>query len=399
MQDEDQPKHNNPIIFRLLPEETDSRFVSAVDSEQLSKQTQNYARVLEKFIAVYYKVRGITPEQGALTLQIPDWETYTSDDNNLLSDLSELLSPDSRYPDSSDRTQDVGTLLTEEEKAAMPTFADIGGQPQAVEEARKLVQSIKHADLYAKRGVDRPKGILMKGPPGTGKTLVAKAIAREAEAEFMSLSVTDLVSKYYGEAEQNVQRFFDTVRNLTDLGKDVIVFIDELDSVVPKREGSHEATQKMIAVLLQNLDGLKSNARLTVLAATNDSENVDPAFLRPGRLDKVINVELPNGEGRAQILAIHLQKHMQKAQDPESMLSPELNVPEVARQLGEMSGADIAAIVNLALEEKTTAELKLLEGEEGGHPWTPLTNDDLLRVKNKYFQAKGQKIPSGWFRD
>ncbi len=395
------PAKNEPIHFVLSNMAKQSDVIQVQNPEDLSKQVSGFSGMLGEFVNAYYQARGITPKAEALQLQIPDWETYAGDDSSLAS-TSEINSFFDRFDfmkGKTGRSEDIGYVLTEQEKATMPTFAEIGGQPQAVEEARKLVMTIKNAEVFAKRGVDRPKGILLKGPPGTGKTMLAKAIAREAGAEFMSLSVTDLVSKWFGEAEQRVQGFFDRAKEITDQGKDLIVFVDELDSVVPQREGAHEATQKMVAVFLQNMDGLKSNPHMTMIAATNQPEKIDPAFLRPGRLDKKIEVSIPDASGRAQILGIHLKKHLERAAEPTTLITPQLNLPDIATALGEVSGADLAAIVNFALEEKTAAEIRYLEGDtKTGRPWTPLSAEDLTRAREFYMPQPKQveKRPMGF---
>ncbi|MBI5452220.1 AAA family ATPase [Candidatus Gottesmanbacteria bacterium] len=240
MPSEEPRSENDPIYFELVDDKK-LPMMEAVKPEDLAKRVTGFADVLGDFIGAYYHIRNGTPSADTLDLQIPDWETYVGDDKNLAtvgewkpSDTFSGIFGRSKWK----TEEDIGYLLTEAEKAAMPSFADIGGQPRAVEEARRLVMSIKHADVFAKRGVDRPKGILLKGPPGTGKTLLAKAIAREANTEFLSLSVTDLVSKWFGEAEQKVQGFFDRAKAIADQGKDVIAFIDEIDSVVPPQRRS-----------------------------------------------------------------------------------------------------------------------------------------------------------------
>lgn len=359
--------------------------------EELEKQVRGFAGILAKFISVYYRARGYLPPNQNLVLQIPDWKEYGETEE------VEIPTAESSPLDFlTERKAEIGSLLSEEEKAIMSTFADIGGQPHAVEEAKKLVMAIKHSEVFSKRGVQRPRGILLVGPPGVGKTMLAKAIAREAGADFISLSVTDLVSKWYGEAEQKVQQFFDGAKTISDKGKDVIVFIDEIDSVVPPRGESHEATQKMTAVFLQNMDGLKSNPRLTILAASNRPERIDEAFLRPGRLDKRIRLDLPDVDGRAQILEIQLKRHLAAASDSENLISPDLDTRDVAQKLEGASGADIANMVNLALEEKTIAEIKYEEGLPDGKPWTPLSADDILAAREKYMPSPKVKPQIGF---
>jgi ATP-dependent 26S proteasome regulatory subunit len=396
----EQPKtQNNPIVAELVSLKDNATIVEIANRDDMTKQAQQFTHMLGEFTTAYYQARGITPPENAVNFQIPNWENYVGDDPS----LAAIGKMDKSNPFSKmfgEKTEQIGYLLTEEEKAAMPKFADIGGNPQAVDEARKLVMAIKHADVYAQRGVTRPKGILLEGPPGTGKTMLAKAIASEAGTEFMSLSVTDIISKWVGDAEKHMQEFFDRAKALADQGKDVITFIDEVDSLVPSRDSNiHEVTQKMVAVFLQNMDGLKANPRLTILASTNRPEALDQAFMRPGRLDKKIHIGLPDETGRAQILKIHLQKHLEQSGNKDNIISPDLDVDSVAKTLGNVSGADIAGIVNLALEDKVTAEIRYLEGDkERGRPWSPLTAEDLLVIQNRYMPQPKEQKPMGFAR-
>jgi transitional endoplasmic reticulum ATPase len=228
--------------------------------------------------------------------------------------------------------------------------------------------------------------------------MLAKAIAHEAGTEFMSLSVTDVISKWVGDAEKHMQEFFDRARTLADQGKDVITFIDEVDSLVPSRGSDvHEVTQKMVAIFLQNMDGLRANPRLTILASTNRPEALDQAFMRPGRLDKKIHIGLPDEVGRSQILKIHLQKHLEQSGNKADLISPGLDVDSVAKALGNVSGADMAGIVNLAFEDKVTAEIRYLEGDtEHGRPWSPLTAEDLLVIRDRYMPQSKERRPIGF---
>lgn len=390
---------NSPVEMELVSVKDNLAILEINNRDDMTKQAQGFAHQLGEFTTAYYKAKGVMPPENAVNLQIPDWEHYIGDDPNLAS-IEQL---DKNNPFSKmfgEKTEQIGYLLTEEEKAVMPKFADIGGNAQAVEEARKLVMAIKHADVYAQRGVTRPKGILLEGPPGTGKTMLAKAIASEAGTEFMSLSVTDIISKWVGDAEKHMQEFFDRAKTLADQGKDVITFIDEVDSLVPSRDSNiHEVTQKMVAVFLQNMDGLKANPRLTILAATNRPEALDQAFMRPGRLDKKIHIGLPDENGRSQILKIQLQKHLEQSGNKDNIISPDLDIDSVAKSLGNVSGADISGIVNLALEDKVTAEIRYLEGDkEHGRQWSPLTAEDLLAIRDRYMPQPKERQPMGFVK-
>lgn len=382
------PSQNVPVTFELKTDEREAATL-AKTPEDLAVQVKGYTAMLGEFVKAYYLSRGIVPPSAPLKLAIPDWNTYVDSDPQLAATgvFKTMEERRNELMGGFGNSSEVGQLLSDEERSVMPTFAEVGGQPQAVEEARKLVMAIRHADIYAQHGVARPRGILLEGPPGTGKTLLAKAVAREAGAEFISLKVTDLVSKWFGEAEQNVQKFFDRARALTDAGKDVIAFIDEIDAVAPDRQGAYEATQKMVSIFLQNIDGMTNNPRLTILGATNHPEKVDDAFRRPGRFDKQIEVELPDASGRAQILAIKLKEHLEKAKDKANFLAPDLDITKLVENWEGVSGADLESIVNLASEEKVTATIRQLEGLEGGRPWAPLSAEDLRRAKETYIRS------------
>ncbi|MBI5452219.1 AAA family ATPase [Candidatus Gottesmanbacteria bacterium] len=153
----------------------------------------------------------------------------------------------------------------------------------------------------------------------------------------------------------------------------------------------------MVAVFLQNMDGLRGNPRLTMIAATNQPDKIDPAFLRPGRLTKKITVDYPNPSGVKQILDIHIKTHLEQAKDQGGLVAQDLNTEQIASKLGQVSGADIAAIVNLALEEKAAAEIRYLEGDiETGKPWSPLSEQDLLAARDKYIPSLPIRPPIGF---
>ncbi len=383
---------NESVYISLTPNQEDSH-ISVNHSEDLTKQVTTFSGIVELFTQAYYQAHDLKPSTTGLTMGIPDWETYTSDDRDLLARppaYTEYFALAFR------KATEIGTFTSSEEKAAMPTFADIGGQPKAVEEARRLVMAIQHADDFAKRGVDRPKGILFKGPPGTGKTMLAMAIARKAGTEFISLSMADLANPFYGVSDQQTQEFFTRARALTSQGKDVIVFMDEVDSLMRARGGSHEATQRIVNIILQNLSGLKDNPRLTIIAATNNRDFVDEAFLRAGRIDKEVALDYPDETGRADILRTYIKKRLEKASDPTTLLIPNFDFVLAAKGLGQISPAEIANLVNLAFEEKTVADIRFQAGNDGGKPWSPLTVEDLLQTKERYKRTEQSEKPVGF---
>ncbi|MDI6743630.1 MAG: ATP-binding protein [Smithella sp.] len=270
-------------------------------------------------------------------------------------------------------------------------FEDIAGQDGAVAEAKRLVLAINHPEIFEKRGVKRPKGILFYGPPGTGKTLIAKAVAREANAEFLQVSVADIGTKWYGESERLMQEVFNIANKDVAHGKKVVLFFDEIDSLAPSREDSHEATRKVVATLLQNMDGMKANPNVTILAATNRPQDIDPALKRPGRFDKLIPVVLPNAEGRAAILKVHMERAKGNSTDPNNMFSPDIDLAGIGQVTDGMSGADLANLVNLTLEDKTMAELQ-------GRVWIPTTAAEMIQTAKRLGLLKEERRRIGFIQ-
>ena len=229
------------------------------------------------------------------------------------------------------------------------TFDEIGGQETAKREVEGLAFALSNPDLYKKWGTRPPKGVLLYGPPGTGKTLMAKALASQAKARFLHIKASDIGSKWYGESEQIVEQIFQFAG---ENGKTIIYF-DEIDSIAPPRDGKHEATQKVIGTLLQNIDGIGSSDNVMIVASTNKLQNIDEAMLRPGRLDRLVDVGLPDEQGIKQIFGIHQQK-VNKAADRE--LFDGVDTEHIAEMMKGFSGADIAEIIRRTLEEKVRQE-------------------------------------------
>lgn len=229
------------------------------------------------------------------------------------------------------------------------SFADVGGQDDAKREIQGLSFALKNPALYKKWGAKPPKGVLLYGPPGTGKTLMAKALASEAEASFYHVKVSDVSSMWYGQSEKIMQAVFDLARE----NGPSIVFFDEVDAVAGNRNTAHEATQRTVAVLLENLDGLELFSNVMVVASTNRPEQIDPALKRPGRLDRLVEVPLPDKDGRAQIFTI--QKTAAESIAERSLFDA-VDWEAIVQQTERMSGADIAEIIRRALEEKVRLE-------------------------------------------
>ena len=195
--------------------------------------------------------------------------------------------------------------MTKAIDASIPriTYDDLGGLKNEVQKIREMVElPLRHPELFEKIGVEAPKGVLLYGPPGTGKTLLAKAVAGETNANFTSLSGPEIMGKFYGESEERLREFFKQAEE----NAPSIIFIDEIDSIAPKREEvSGELEKRIVSQLLSLMDGMKSRGKVVVIAATNRPDSIDPALRRPGRFDREIEIGIPDQEGRLQVLNIH----------------------------------------------------------------------------------------------
>lgn len=195
--------------------------------------------------------------------------------------------------------------MTKAVDASVPrvTYDELGGLKNEVQKIREMVElPMRHPELFEKIGVEAPKGVLLYGPPGTGKTLLAKAVAGETNAHFISLSGPEIMGKYYGESEERIREIFTQAEE----NSPSIIFIDEIDSIAPKRdEVSGEVEKRIVSQLLTLLDGMKSRGKVVVIAATNRPDSIDPALRRPGRFDREIEIGIPDDNGRSEILSIH----------------------------------------------------------------------------------------------
>jgi len=192
---------------------------------------------------------------------------------------------------------------TQEGKVPSITYEDIGGIRNEISRVREMIElPLRHPELFKRLGVEAPKGVLLHGPPGTGKTLLAKAVANETNANFYSIGGPEIMSKYYGESEEKLRNVFEQAEK----NAPSIIFIDEIDSIAPKREEvSGEVERRIVAQLLSLMDGLKSRGKVVVIGATNRVNAIDPALRRPGRFDRELEIGVPDREGRLEILQIH----------------------------------------------------------------------------------------------
>ena len=183
------------------------------------------------------------------------------------------------------------------------TYDELGGLKKEVQKIREMVElPMRHPELFEKLGIEAPKGVLLYGPPGTGKTLLAKAVAGETNSHFTAISGPEIMGKYYGESEERLREIFKQAETNTPS----IIFIDEIDSIAPKRdEVTGEVEKRIVSQLLTLMDGMKSRGKVIVIAATNRPDSIDPALRRPGRFDREIEIGIPDQQGRLEILQIH----------------------------------------------------------------------------------------------
>lgn len=242
----------------------------------------------------------------------------------------------------------------EEPRRADVTYDDIGGLGNTIDQVREMIEiPLKHPELFARLGIDPPKGVLLHGPPGTGKTLLARAVANESDASFFHIAGPEIMGKFYGESEQRLREVFEHAQEQSPS----IIFIDEIDSIAPKREQvTGEVERRVVAQLLTLMDGLEPRQNVVVIGATNRIDVVDEALRRPGRFDREIVVGVPDVEGRKQILTIHM-RGMPLAQD--------VDVEALAQTTYGFVGADLAALAREAAIETLRRNLPEINLEEG----------------------------------
>ena len=262
------------------------------------------------------------------------------------------------------------------------TYEDIGGIGNEIKKVREMIElPLRHPEIFEKLGIEAPKGVLLFGPPGTGKTLLAKAVANESQAHFISISGPEIMSKFYGESEARLREIFKEAREKSPS----IIFVDEIDSIAPKREEvTGEVERRVVSQMLSLMDGLESRGKVIVIAATNRPNAIDPALRRPGRFDREIEIKVPDKKGRKDILSIH-SRNMPLADD--------VDIDKISSVSHGYVGADLEYLCKEAAMKCLRRLLPVLNLEDEKIP--PETLEKLIVNHDDFQKALIEVTPSG----
>ena len=320
-------------------------------------------------------VQEITPDGAVVKQHGNNQEALTE----ITAEMREKLDPDDRVAVNNslsvvkklEKETDVRARVMQVEHSPDVTYADIGGLEDQMQEVRETVEMpLEHPDMFEDVGITPPSGVLLYGPPGTGKTMLAKAVANETDATFIKMAGSELVHKFIGEGAKLVRDLFEVARE----NQPAVLFIDEIDAIASKRTDSKTSgdaeVQRTMMQLLSEMDGFDERGEVRIIAATNRFDMLDPAILRPGRFDRLIEVPKPNTEGREIIFQIHTRK---------MNLASDIDFDELAEMTPDASGADIKAIcteagmfairddrTEVTLADFLEAHEKLQQDDDGG---------------------------------
>jgi transitional endoplasmic reticulum ATPase len=272
-----------------------------------------------------------------------------------------------------------------ETRRADVTYDDLGGIGSTIDQIREMIElPLRYPEIFERLGVDPPKGVLLYGPPGTGKTRLARAVANESDAAFFHIAGPEIMGSAYGESERRLREVFEEAGKASP----AIIFIDEIDSIAPKRgQVTGETEKRLVAQLLTLLDGLEPRQNLVVIAATNRPEAIDEALRRPGRFDREIVIGVPDEAGRREILAIHTRG---------MPLDEGVDLPELARRTYGFVGADLAALGREAAIEAVRRMMPQINLAEGTIPPELLDN---LSVKGSDFEEALKRVQPSAMRE
>ncbi|MEK0350723.1 MAG: AAA family ATPase, partial [Nitrosopumilus sp.] len=332
-----------------------------VDLKQISKTTHGFVgadlEVLSKEAAMR-SLRRILPE-------------IDLDEDKISSEILQKIQITSE--DFRDALKEVRPSALREVQVQIPNVSwdDVGGLDQLKEELCEAVEwPIKYKEAFDYVNVETPKGILLYGPPGTGKTLIAKALATMTESNFISIKGPELLSKWVGESEKGVREIFRKARQAAPC----IIFLDEIDALVPRRSSGgsgSRVTENVVSQILTEMDGLEELHNVLIIGATNRLDIVDEALLRPGRFDRIIEVSNPDAKGREHIFKIHTKK---------KPLASDVNITKLVELTDSFSGAEIAAVTN---RSAVTALKRYVNGKSQNVKEIRITQQDLIDAVDK----------------
>ncbi len=315
---------------------------AGLDSSFLIRDSQQLTRILEKrvitrgdslsFYAMGRRVDLVivdyTPKADAVKITLDTKIEFTDKKTDR---FLEKASAKLKYEGISDLEEEMHKI------ASRITYEDIGGLEGEIQKIREMIElPIKHPELFEKIGIDPPKGVLLYGPPGTGKTLLARAVAYETDAHFINISGPQIMSKFFGQSEENLRTIFEEAKEKAPS----IIFLDELDSIAPKREeGKSQVESRVVGQLLSLMDGLEGRGEVIIIGATNQVNNIDIALRRSGRFDREIEINVPNTDGRYEILLIHTRG---------MPLDKDVQLRLLAEKTHGFVGADIQALAKEA---------------------------------------------------
>jgi transitional endoplasmic reticulum ATPase len=278
----------------------------------------------------------------------------------------------------------ISDKITEEAERGLHyiTYEDVGGLDKEIQRVREMVElPLRHPSLFKRLGIDPPKGVLLRGPPGCGKTLLARAVANESEAHFISINGPEIMSKFYGESEKKLRKLFIEAEEKSPS----IVFIDEIDAIAPKRETvTGEVERRVVAQLLALMDGLHGRGKVIVIGATNRPNSLDPALRRPGRFDREIEIKVPNEKGRREVFQIHTRN---------MPLDKKISLKQFSQITHGFVGADISAVCREAAMSALRRYLPKIDLE------SEIIDPELLEqievTKEDFEEALKEILPSG----
>ncbi|MBP2029135.1 transitional endoplasmic reticulum ATPase [Methanohalophilus levihalophilus] len=315
---------NDLYIISIQGNEFKLSSTAFLDPDEMKTHIPRFLEILELLINCGYEAGG--GEQDLAILPVPMREP----------DLKPQSLASERRTSSGEESKRFEVI---EREFLDVDFSDIGGCEEAKKQLSLIDLGIRHPEIYEVYGAELPHGILLYGPPGTGKTMLAKASAKELDANFYSINGADILSKWYGESEKNLRELFEKAKSSTPS----VIFIDEIDALMPQRDTSHEVTVRIVSLLLQEMDGIRSSKGMIIMGATNRLNHIDPAFLRPGRFDLKLEIPLPDDKALEDIYRIHL-KGRNTVED--------IDYKRLAKVSKDLSGADVKGVVNACVFSK-----------------------------------------------